>query len=79
MMKEIFDDCGFFGGCLFLLIAVGIIAGLFILLGWIFSLLWNFAMPQICSNAPNINLWTGTAVVIIFKILFGGLIKYNKK
>ena len=79
MMKEIFDDCGFFGGCLFLLIAVGIIAGLFILLGWIFSLLWNFVMPQIFSNAPNINLWTGTAVVIIFKILFGGLIKYNKK
>lgn len=79
MMKEIFDDCGFFGGCLFLLIAVGIIAGLFILLGWIFSLLWNFAMPQICYNAPTINLWTGTAVVIIFKILLGGLIKYNKK
>ena len=76
-MKDAFEEFGCVGGCLIALLAIGTLAGIFILLGWIFSLLWNFALPHIFTNAPTINIWIGTAIVIMAQILFGS-IKANK-
>ena len=71
-MKDAFEEFGCVGGCLICLLEIGTLAGIFILLGWLFSLLWNFAMPQIFINAPTINIRIGTAIVIMGQILFGG-------
>lgn len=73
-MKDIFEEYGCICGCLICLIAIGIYAGLLILLGWIFSLLWNFAMPHIWADAPMINIWIGTAIVVMTRMLFGQVV-----
>jgi len=72
-MKDWIEEFGCVGGCLIALLAIGTLAGIFILLGWIFSLLWNFAMPHIWADAPMINIWIGTAIVVMLRILFGSI------
>lgn len=76
---DVFDEFGCVGGCFMILLALGILAGIFILLGWLFSLLWNFAMPHIFTNAPIINIWIGTAIVIMARILFGSFLNTKDK
>lgn len=70
-MKDVFEEYGCVGGCLITLLALGILAGIYILLGWLFSLLWNFAMPHIWADAPMIDVLIGSSIVLMANMLLG--------
>ncbi len=44
-------------------------AGIF---GWLVKLLWNWLMPEI-FGLPEIDFWQAAGLLVLCKILFGGL------
>ena len=55
-----------------------LVMGLFILagiaaVGWLVMLLWNWLMPALFTGAQQIDYWHGLGLLVLCKILFGGL------
>ena len=61
-------------------VLVGIaFAGMFgLFFGWIVMLLWNWLMPSLFGLA-SISYWQGFGIVVLAKILFGGIRHPEKK
>ena len=54
------------------LLGIAAIGGLAVLFGYIVMGLWNWLMPAL-FGIPVITFWQGVALVILARILFGGL------
>ena len=54
-----------------------LIIGCYILMGWLFSSLWNFALVPVL-NVNTMNIWQGMAVMWILSII-GKILRVSRK
>lgn len=47
------------------------------LVSWVVMLLWNYSVAQVTGAGP-IHFWQAVALLILSKILFGGLGRFGK-
>lgn len=63
-------------------IGCGVIASLWatiaIIIGFPIKWLWNWIMPNV-FGLPEISFWMALGIALLISILFGGVIKINKK
>lgn len=75
-MNGIWNDIAELGvGCGLVAAAWAIIA---IIIGFPIKWLWNWIMPNI-FGLPEISFWMALGIALLISILFGGVIKINKK
>ena len=55
---------------IFAMIGIGI--GIVALVTFVVMLLWNWLIPSIFTNGPEITYWQALGILILSKILFGG-------
>ena len=66
-MKYSYDDLGF-GGCVVVLLVVAIIIAL---IAWAFQALWNWLVPIFWSAAPMLTYWQSLGIYLLLSIIGG--------
>lgn len=60
-----------------LLIMLVIVIVVFIILGFIVKITWNYTLPRLTNNVGEIDLYQSIALIILVGILFGNRCYYD--